>query len=70
MDGCWKTGSLVRLNALDRTFRVVGHDSVGSIICEPLDGALNSRIYVPPGLLIEITEPDRSRTQVMPVANS
>jgi hypothetical protein len=29
MDGCWKTGSLVRLNALDRTFRGVGQDSVG-----------------------------------------
>jgi hypothetical protein len=56
----WKTGSLVRISALNRTFRVVGQDSVGSTICEPLIGALNSRIYMPPSLLIEITQSDRS----------
>jgi hypothetical protein len=62
MDGCWKTGSLVRLNALDRTFRGVGQDNVGFDYLRPLAGALNSRIYVSPGLLIEITELDRSRS--------
>jgi hypothetical protein len=56
----WKPGSLVRISVLNRTFRVLGQDSVGSTICEPLVGASNSRIYMPPSLLIEANQPDRS----------
>jgi hypothetical protein len=56
----WKPGSLVRISVLNRTFRVVGRDSVGSVICEPVVGALNSRIYMPPSLLIDVNQPDRS----------
>jgi hypothetical protein len=66
----WKPGSLVRISVLNCTFRVLGQDSVGSTICEPLVGATNSRIYMPPSLLIEANPSQIEAAQVMQVGNS
>lgn len=48
----WKSGSVVRLLSGGETMKVVGCDSVGSVICRPLDDECHPGIYVPPSLLV------------------
>ena len=48
----WKTDSIVRLMSGGEALRVVGCDSVGSVICRPLDDETHQSIYVPPSLLV------------------
>jgi len=48
----WKSGSVVRLLSGGEAMRVVGRDSVGSVICQPLNDERHQGIYVPPSLLM------------------
>ena len=48
----WKSGSVVRLLSGGEAMRVVGCDSVGSVICQPLNDERHQGIYVPPSLLM------------------
>jgi len=56
----WKSESIVRLLSGGGALRVIGRDSVGSVICRPLGGG--SDVYVPPSLLV-FADPDRSDPQ-------
>jgi uncharacterized protein YodC (DUF2158 family) len=47
----WKSESIVRLLSGGVALRVIGSDSVGSVICRPLGGGSDLDIYVPPSLL-------------------
>jgi hypothetical protein len=54
-DGKWKSGTLVKVRSNERPLRVVGYDSVGSIICELLEDEVRPlRLYTSPSLLTEI----------------
>jgi len=48
----WKSGSVVRLLSGGEAMTVVGRDSVGSVICRPLNDECHLGIYVPPSLLV------------------
>jgi uncharacterized protein YodC (DUF2158 family) len=48
----WKSGSVVRLWSGGEAMKVIGCDSVGSVICRPLNDKRNLDIYVPPSLLV------------------
>lgn len=48
----WKSGSIVRLLSGGEAMKVLGYDSVGSVICRPLSDDRHLGIYVPPALLI------------------
>ena len=48
----WKSGNVVRLSSGGEAMKVVGYDSVGSVICKPLNDERHLGIYVPPSLLI------------------
>ena len=48
----WKIDSDVRLTSGGEALRVIGCDSVGSVICQPLDDETQQSIYVPPSLLV------------------
>jgi len=47
----WKSGSVVRLLSGGEVMKVIGCDSVGSVICRPLNDERHLGIYVPPSLL-------------------
>jgi hypothetical protein len=49
----WKSGSRVRVSSGSRVLDVIGYDSVGSVICRPIDSPRHSGVYVTPSLLIE-----------------
>ncbi|SDJ72955.1 hypothetical protein SAMN05444171_0873 [Bradyrhizobium lablabi] len=53
----WKSGSLVRLLSGGDAMTVIGCDSVGSVICQPLNDERHPGIYVPPSLLVA-ADPD------------
>jgi hypothetical protein len=48
----WKSGNVVRLLSGGEAMKVVGYDSVGSVICEPLNDERHLGIYVPPSSLV------------------
>jgi uncharacterized protein YodC (DUF2158 family) len=48
----WSTGSVVRLKSGGEALRVIGCDSVGSVICRRLHDEGHPSIYVPPSLLV------------------
>jgi hypothetical protein len=48
----WKSDRIVRLLSGGEQLRVIGSDSVGSVICRPLGGGSDLDIYVPPSLLV------------------
>jgi uncharacterized protein YodC (DUF2158 family) len=54
---CWKSGSLVRLLSGGEAMNVMGYDSVGSVICRPLNDERHLGFYVPPSLLVA-ADPD------------
>lgn len=47
----WKSGSVVRLLSGGEVMKVIGCDSVGSVICRPMNDERHLGIYVPPSLL-------------------
>ena len=48
----WKSGTLVKIKSCELGLRVVGYDSVGSVICEYIDDdTKKSRLYVAPTML-------------------
>ena len=49
----WKSGSVVRLLPGSDAMQVIGCDSVGSVICRPLNDERHPGIYVPPSLLVD-----------------
>ena len=55
----WKSETIVRLSSGGCALRVIGCDSVGSVICRPLGGGSGLDIYVPPSLLV-LADPDAS----------
>jgi uncharacterized protein YodC (DUF2158 family) len=48
----WKIDSIVRFMSGGEALRVIGRDSVGSVICRPLSDETHQTIYVPPTLLV------------------
>jgi hypothetical protein len=48
----WKIDSIVRFISGGEALRVIGRDSVGSVICRPLNDEAHQNIYVPPTLLV------------------
>jgi hypothetical protein len=55
----WKSDRLVRLSSGGGTLRVIGIDSVGSVICRPVGGGNDLDLYLPPSLLVAADpEPD------------
>ena len=48
----WKSDRVVRLSSGGEPLRVIGTDSVGSVICRPLVGGGDLDLYVPPSLLV------------------
>lgn len=48
----WKSDRVVRLLSGGEALRVIGTDSVGSVICRPLGSGSDIDIYVPPSLLV------------------
>ena len=60
----WKSGSVVRLLSGGETMKVVGCDSVGSVICRPLNDDRHLGIYVPPSLLVAADPPPDQGTPV------
>ncbi len=57
----WKSGTVVRLLSGGSALRVIGSDSVGSVICRPIGGGSDLDIYVPPSLLAAAEpQPDHS----------
>jgi hypothetical protein len=48
----WKSGNLVRLLSGGDAMKVIGCDSVGSVICRPGNDERHLGIYVPPSLLV------------------
>lgn len=48
----WKIDSIVRFVSGGEALRVIGRDSVGSVICRPLNGEAHQSVYVPPTLLV------------------
>jgi hypothetical protein len=48
----WKSDRIVRLLSGGEALRVIGTDSVGSVICRPLGGGSDLNLYVPPSLLV------------------
>jgi hypothetical protein len=48
----WKSGNVVRLLSGGEAMTVIGSDSVGSVICRPLNDERHLGIYVPPSLLV------------------
>jgi hypothetical protein len=57
----WKSESIVRLLSGGGALRVIGRDSVGSVICRPLGGGSDLDIYVPS--LLVFADPDCSAPQ-------
>ena len=56
----WKSGSVVRLLSGGEIMTVIGCDSVGSVICRPLNDDRHLGIYVPPSMLMAAeAAPDR-----------
>ncbi len=56
----WKSGNVVRLLSGGEVMTVIGCDSVGSVICRPLNDHSHLGIYVPPSLLMTVEAgPDR-----------
>jgi uncharacterized protein YodC (DUF2158 family) len=49
----WKSGSRVKVSSGNRVLAVVGYDSVGSVICRPIDNPRHSGVYVTPSLLVD-----------------
>jgi hypothetical protein len=49
---CWNSGNVVRLLSGGEAMKVVGRDSVGSVICRPLNDERHLGIYVPPSMLV------------------
>ena len=58
----WKSGSVVRLLSGGEALRVIGSDSVGYVICRPLDDDRHLGIYVPPSLLMPAEAPSGDGT--------
>lgn len=58
----WKSDRVVRLASGGEALRVIGIDSVGSVICRPLRGGGDIDIYVPPSLLVA-AEPDAGASE-------
>ncbi len=54
----WKSGSRVRLARAwaNQMLFVIGYDSVGSVICRPIDDGRHRGVYVTPSLLISADE--------------
>lgn len=48
----WKSDRVVRLLSGGEALRVIGTDSVGSVICRQFGGGSDIDIYVPPSLLV------------------
>jgi hypothetical protein len=48
----WKTGNVIRLLSGGDAMKVIGYDSVGSVICQPLNDERHLGVYVPPSLLV------------------
>ncbi len=48
--GQWASGSLVRIRNAEETLIVISHDSVGSVICQPIDDK-QVRVHIAPLLL-------------------
>jgi hypothetical protein len=48
----WKIGAKVRLASGHEILCVVGRDSVGSVICRPLNDQKHLCLYVSPSLLL------------------
>ncbi len=55
----WKSGSVVRLLSGGKAMKVIGSDSVGSVICRLLNDDRYLDVYLPPSLLVT-AEPDAS----------
>ena len=53
----WNSGSVVRLLSGGEALRVIGCDSVGSVICRPLGDDSHLGIHVPPSLLMPAEAP-------------
>ena len=53
----WKSGSVVRLLSGGEALRVIGCDSVGSVICRPLGDNRHLGIYIPPSMLMAAEAP-------------
>ena len=51
-DAKWKSGTLVKVLSGEQAMRVVGYDSVGSVICELIESQDRPlRIFTSPSLL-------------------
>lgn len=60
----WKSGNVVRLPSGGEAMKVVGTDSVGSVICRPLGRGNDIDIYLPPSLLVAADpEPDANSSE-------
>jgi hypothetical protein len=54
-DAKWKSGTLVKVLSSEQVLRVVGCDSVGSVICELIENQdKRLRLYASPSLLTEL----------------
>ena len=58
----WKSDRIVRLLSGGEALRVIGTDSVGSVICRPLGCDDDLDIYVPPSLLVAADPPSEAGT--------
>jgi uncharacterized protein YodC (DUF2158 family) len=52
----WKCDDKVRLASGQKIMVVLGYDSVGSVICRPLDDDRHGGLHVPPSSLVAATE--------------
>lgn len=52
----WKIDDRVRIASAQQTLIVLGYDSVGSVICRPLDDERHRGLYVSPSLLVAANE--------------
>jgi hypothetical protein len=50
----WKSGGRVKVSSGSRVLDVIGYDSVGSVICRPIDSPRHSGVYVTPSLLVDV----------------
>jgi hypothetical protein len=54
-DAKWKSGTLVKVASGEQALRVVGYDSVGSVICELIEAQEKPlRLYASPPLLTKL----------------
>jgi hypothetical protein len=54
-DAKWKSGTLVKVLFGEQVLRVVGYDSVGSVICELIESQDKPlRLHASPSLLTEL----------------